>query len=171
MIDYKIAKFKKYTNFIIDYELKESNDGFDLFTVITQTEEDYLSSMMDNLDNEEEDFQDNFEENYINRCAIVIKPLQPFIDWHNNLNPDDILVESDFDEVNVYLVNDNVGDLESWLKKKFDTYFKLELEDWHTNKKEWPQKRTYKMFKQWFRVDVSSAIYDLEKNPVLKIVD
>ena len=44
----------------------------------------------------------------------------------------------------------------------------MELNDWHDNKKEWPQKRNYKMFKLWFRVEISEMIYDLEKKPVSK---
>lgn len=63
----------------------------------------------------------------------------------------------------IYLINDQIDDLKNWIKKKYDKFFKLELEGWHTNKKEWPQKRDYKMFKQWFRVDVSISIFDLEK--------
>ena len=57
---------------------------------------------------------------------------------------------------------------EAYLKKKFDKYFMMELDGWHTNKKEWPQRRTYKMFKEWFRIDISTAVYDLEKTPISK---
>lgn len=44
----------------------------------------------------------------------------------------------------------------------------MELDDWHMNKKEWPQKRNYKMFKEWFQIDFSSMVYDMEKRPVSK---
>jgi hypothetical protein len=71
-------------------------------------------------------------------------------------------------DIDIYLVDDNINDLEKFLKKKFDKLFKMVLEDWHTNKKEWPQKRNYKMFKQWFRIEISEMIYDLEKKPILK---
>jgi len=164
MIAYKEDKFKEYTNFIVDFELKETS-GDPILSVITQEEETYLSNMMDTLDNEVT--QDDFEENYINRIAIIIKPLQPFIDWHNNLYPDSTINETDID-IDLYLVNDQIDDLEKFLKKKFDKFFMLELENWHTNKKEWPQRRNYKMFKLWFRVETSEIVYDLEKNPVLK---
>jgi len=164
MIAHKEDKFKEYTNFIVDFELKETS-GEPILSVITQEEETYLSNMMDTLDNEVT--QDDFEENYINRIAIIIKPLQPFIDWHNNLYPDSTINETDID-IDLYLVNDQIDDLEKFLKKKFDKFFMLELENWHTNKKEWPQRRNYKMFKLWFRVETSEIVYDLEKNPVLK---
>ena len=163
MIDYKFKKFKEYTNFIVDYELKES-DKDPILSVITQEEETYLAAVFENL--EEQDTQDDFKENYINRSAVILKPLQPFLDWLNHLYPDDEM--DDGNEVNIYLVSEEIDDVEVWLKKKFDTFFMMELNDWHTNKKEWPQRRNYKMFKQWFNIEISTMIYDLEKKPVFK---
>lgn len=169
MIDYKISNFKEYENFIVDFELKEVNNGGDpILTVITQEKEAYLANMMDGLDNEGLHSPDDFEENYINRVAITLKPLQPLIDWHNNLYPDSKIDETNIAETNIYLVDDKIDDIETWLKKKFDKFFMMELNDWHTNKKEWPQRRNYKMFKLWFRVEISEMIYDLEKKPIQK---
>lgn len=163
MIDYKVSKFKKHTNFIISFDLKETS-GDPILSVITQSEEDYMMDMLNAMD--KKSGEHDFEENYINRHAIIIKPLQPFIEWVRDLYPDK---EHNITETNIYLVNEDIGDLENWLRKKFDKFFMLELEDWHLNKKEWPQRRNYKMFKLWFQVDVSEMIYDLEKAPVLKI--
>ena len=162
MIDYKVEKFKKHSNFIVDYELEETNGGPKL-SVITQPEDDFLEAMLDNM--EKEFSEEEFEENYINRIAIILKPLQPFFDWCSNLYPDET---DDMKEINTYLINDDVENVEDWLKKKFDKLFMLELESWHANKKEWPQRRNYKMFKQWFQVDISPLIFDLEKEPVSK---
>ncbi|MBJ7880022.1 hypothetical protein [Gelidibacter salicanalis] len=162
MIDYKIEKFKEYSNFIVDYELKETSRDH-VLSVITQPEDAYLSTMFNTMD--EEFSEEDFEENLINRSAIILKPLQPFFDWCSNLYPDEI---DDMKETNMYLISEDIEDVEGWLKKKFDKLFMLELEAWHTNKKEWPQKRNYKMFKQWFQVDISTMIFDLEKEPVSK---
>ena len=139
MIDYKVTKFKEYTNFIVNFELIETK-GDPRLNVISQTEEDYLATAMDMTDTE--DFENNFEENFINRTAIIVKPLQPFIDWHNNLYPDSTIDALNVYDVNTYLINEDI-DLDRWLKMKFDKLFKIELENWHTNKKEWPQKRNY----------------------------
>lgn len=163
MIDYKAARFKMYSNFIADFEITEKN-GEDVLTVVTQEPEDYLSELMNSNDNEYAPA--DFEENYINRHGIVVKPLKPFADWLFNLYPEDGFPE--FIDSNIYLVNDKIDDLEAWLKKKFDKFFMLELENWHTNKIEWPQKRTYKMFKQWFQVELSTMVFDMEKQPVSK---
>lgn len=172
MIDYKTTNFKEFTNFIVGFEIEEKK-GVPNLTVITQPEDMYLESLQkesfEATFNQNELEEDEFEENYINRSAIIIKPLQPFIDWHNSIYPDSKIDESHLNEVNIYLINNsNFIDIESYLKKKFDIYFKMELEGWSTYKKDWPKKRTYKMFKQWFRVDISTAVYDLEKKPVSK---
>lgn len=161
MVDYKISQFKTHTNFIIDYELKETS-GDPILSVITQEEEAYLSNMFENIGDEQ--MEANFEEDYIDRTAIIVKPLQPFIDWLTNLYPDEV---HDLSECNTYLIDENV-EVKAWLRKKFDKLFMMELELWHTNKKEWPQKRNYKMFNQWFRVEISTMVYDLEKIPVSK---
>lgn len=165
MIKYKAANYKEFTNFINDFEVQEKN-GSTTLTLVTEPEDIYLT----NLAASEKSFSEtDFEQSYINRSAISLKPLQPFIDWHNSIYPDSKIDESDLDEVNIYLINNsNFEDIESYLEKKFDLYFKMELEDWSEDKKDWPKKRTYKMFKKWFRIDISTAIYDLEKIPIQK---
>jgi hypothetical protein len=168
MIDYKVSNYKEYENFIVDYELKDVKAGEDpILSIVTQEKEAYLAIMMDTLDNEVTEC--DFAENYINRSAIILKPQQPFIDWYFNLNPEDELsFEDDIKKTNIYLVDDRIDDIEKWLIKKFDKFFMMELDEWCSVKKNWPQKRNYKMFKQWFQVDVSAMIYDLEKKPILK---
>ena len=79
--------------------------------------------------------------------------------------PDEI---EEMKTTNTYLISEGIEDVDVWLKKKFDKIFSFELEFWHLNKKEWPQKRNYKMFQEWFQVDVSTMIYDFEKMPVFK---
>ena len=169
MIAHKEAKYKVFTNFIIDFELKEAQAGKDpILSVVTQEEEAYLANMIDEMEEDSLYFQDDFEENYINRNAIILKPQQPFLDWYAKLYPEDDF-EEDIKETNIYLIDDTIDDVEKWLKKKFDKFFMMELDEWHTNKKEWPQKRNYKMFNLWFQVEISRMIYDLEKQPVLKL--
>ncbi len=164
MIDLKKKKFASFDRFIDDFFLEEKN-GERILTVLTQEKEAFFAKLMEE---QPESFPEetNYEEAYINRYAIVIKPLQPFFDWLNALYPEDPIYE--IDEPNIYLVDNDIDDLEQWLKKKFDKFFMMELDDWHINKKEWPKKRTYKMFKKWFRVDVSTMIYDMENKPVYK---
>ena len=162
MIDLKVQKFKEFSNFVVDYELEESDDG-PVLKVTTQEQDLYLADMADDLEGDHT--EDDFEENYINRSAISLKPLQPFLDWFDNLYPNE---SHNISESITYLVSEDIEDLETWLKKKFDKLFTRELEGWHTNTKEWPQKRTYEKFKEWFQVDVTTQVFDLEKEPVFK---
>lgn len=162
MMDYKVSHFKEYTNFIADYEIKESSSD-PILSVITQEKGAFLAKMVENM--EAENPQADFEENYINRTAIIVKPLQPFLDWCSNLYPNDT---DEIKETRTYLISEEIEDVEVWLKKKFDKIFVFELESWHFNKKEWPQKRNYKMFQEWFQIDISTMVYDFETKPVLK---
>ena len=60
MMNYKVSHFKEYTNFIVDYEIKETS-GDSVLSVITQPQDVYLSEMFNKL--ESENTQDDFEEN------------------------------------------------------------------------------------------------------------
>ena len=167
MTTLKAIKFKEYTNFIIDFDVKVSNDTI-VFKVKTEEENSYMAGMLVGSSNNSSSNND-FEEKYINRSAISIKPLQPFIDWHNAIYPDSSIDETDLNDINIYLINNaSYEDVEAYLKKKFDKYFMMELEGWHTDKRDWPQRRNYKMFKKWFQVNICTAVFDLEKTPISK---
>ncbi|MFZ6665573.1 hypothetical protein [Peijinzhouia sedimentorum] len=165
MIDYKVLHFKEFTNFITDYELTETG-GDPILSVITQDQGSYLAMMAESMESEDSDM--DFEEGHIDRFAIIVKPLQPFIDWYLNLYPDDPEELEEVMQTRTYLLSDDVENEEAWLRKKFDKIFQLELETFHPNKKEWPQKRNYKMFKDWLRVEISTMIYDCEEYPISK---
>jgi hypothetical protein len=162
MIDYKTTHFKEFGNYIVDYEV-EGALGEHVLTVVTQSQEDFMAHLFETLEAERE--ENEYEENFIDRSAIILKPLQPFIDWCTNLYPDDL---ETIKETKTYLVSYEIENLETWLKKKFDKIFQSELETWHDNKKEWPQNRNFKMFKEWFQVDMSKMVYDIERRPILK---
>lgn len=164
MIAHKAKEFKEYTNFIVEFELEEAI-GDPILSVTTQTEENHMADLMETLSDQSSEA--DFEENYINRTAIIVKPLQPFIDWYCKLYPEDCVER--VNETSIYLISEEINDKDTWLSKKFDRIFKLQLEECHLNKKEWPQKRTYKMLNEWFQVDVSPWVYDLENTPVSKI--
>lgn len=164
MIAYKISHFKEYTNFIVDFEIEET-DGLPVLTVITQEQDEYLTEMFEEI---EEENEEEYQENFINRSAISIQPLKPFMDWVNTIYPEDKYEDDDFMLSTVYLVNDDIDDLDNWLRKKFDKFFMMELENFEFDKKKWPRKRNYKMFTEWFQVTVSISVFDTEKKPVFK---
>ncbi len=104
----------------------------------------------------------------INRNAIQIKAKKPFYDWIAYVDPEFPVVIND--EGTLYLIKEQKtkAKIESWLKKNFDQLFKNELNDFHTDEKDWPQKRTYKIFQEWFSVEISSLIVDLQDTDIVK---
>lgn len=106
--------------------------------------------------------------NFINRNAIVIKQKSPFFNWINSLYPDTPV--NTLEESNVYLIRSlkNHEEIENWLRRNFDKIFQNELNDWHTDEKGWPQKRSFKIFKEWFEYEIRSMILDLEKTIIKK---
>ncbi len=165
MADYKNKKYSAYDMFISDYQYEEKGNKIE-FQIETTDRETFFEELLEGEEEPGSFLDDIQKEGYINRYAIVIKPLKPFFDWLNSVDPENPVYE--FDEPNIYLVNKDIEDVEKWLKKKYDRFFRMELEDWHTYKKEWPQKRSYKMFRQWFDVEISTLIYDMESEPVFK---
>jgi hypothetical protein len=169
MIDYKVDHFKDYTNFIIDFEIVETS-GDTILNVMTQFENDFIAEMAEmaemaeKVDSQRSDSE--FEDNYIDRRAIILIPLQPFLDWGLRFNPDEY---DEMKEIKTYLIGDDNEEVEVWVKKNFDKIFMFELDSWHPNKKEWPQNRNYKMFQEWFKVEISTLIYDFEKYPISKL--
>lgn len=105
----------------------------------------------------------------INRNAIVVKPKKPFFDWVNSIEKNTIAVDKKY-EYNIYLVKeqDSNEDTLSWLKKNFHVIFNNELNDWTINQSKWPDKRTYPVFKEWFDVEISSMILDMEDFDIIK---
>ena len=164
LIDYKASHFKEYTNFIVDFEVKETNAD-PVLTVVTQEQETFLDMMLNEIKDEE--CEDEFQENFINRCAIIVTPLEPFINWCSDLFAEELDYEI-LRETRVYLVSEDIKDLEVWMRKKYSKIFEFELDSWRTDKKKWPQRRNFKMFKVWFRYDVTTTIFDFEKTPVSK---
>ena len=62
MIDYKVANFKKYTKFIVDFELTEK-DNEPFLTVVTEQEASYFANILKNGNSQLN--SNNFKNNYI----------------------------------------------------------------------------------------------------------
>jgi hypothetical protein len=104
----------------------------------------------------------------IDRNAISIKSKKPLFDWVNSIYPDRPVDTRE--EGNIYLIRerDSNEEIEKWLKRNFDKIFQNELNDWYTDEGVWPQKRTFKMFQQWFDYEIHSMILDLEETEITK---
>ncbi|MFO7868708.1 MAG: hypothetical protein R6U95_05355 [Bacteroidales bacterium] len=184
IIDLKYKKFAEFTQLINDFSIEKKDGKFEL-TVITKDIEAFAKNFAKNQVEGIEDFDEEFDEEYdeefekelqkdlqfdegvINRNAIVLTPRKPFWEWARTCSPFYSKSE-ETNTSNIYLIDEDIDDCEKWLQKKFDTYFTIELEDWNTTKKDWPKKRSYKMFKEWFTINFSTMVYDMEEKPVSK---
>ena len=104
----------------------------------------------------------------IDRNAILVRPRQPFFDWIGKIYPKE--PQPEMEEHTIYLIREmgSNEEIRRWLSKHFDEIFVNELNDWHTEEKDWPEKRSFRMFSQWFDVEIHSMILDLEEIPVTK---
>lgn len=104
----------------------------------------------------------------VNRNAILVKAKKPFYDWINYIDPEFPVVDND--EGTVYLIKelDTKDKIERWLKRNYDQLFRNELNDYHTFEQDWPQKRTFRIFKEWFSVEITSMIVDMVDKPLEK---
>jgi hypothetical protein len=103
----------------------------------------------------------------LNRAALIVRPLQPYIDWAKSLDDSDLLPEFT-DEQTVYLIPAVESDEEEdrVLRGVYAEVFERELFEWHTDEADWPKKRTFGMFKKWFRIEIHSIVEDLCAYPI-----
>ena len=102
----------------------------------------------------------------VNRSLIIVKPRKPFLDWANSIDDDhnDFTKKEMEDDCAVFLMQDYEEDIEKEeiLQKHYRTLFEAELGGWCIDESMWPKNRGYETFKQWFKVEFHSMIFDLE---------
>lgn len=104
----------------------------------------------------------------INRNVLVAEPTEVFLEWAKR-NPDTDL-ELTMDELladsTAYLIPEQEGNAQSWLRRNFKTIFEIELDGWCTDPSRWPVDRSYKAFKKYFRVHFCSSVIDLAEGAI-----
>jgi len=102
----------------------------------------------------------------INRHLIILMPKQPVLDWIKRVdpNPPNVTLDQLRLEQNAFLVPDDLDgqqDAENWVQRRWQMFFEGFLAEWYTVESWWPQKRTLKMFKDWFDVQYHSMVWDM----------
>jgi len=94
----------------------------------------------------------NDEVPIINRVAVVVEPTEPYFTWARSLDDDEPTIDSLSREqlTSVYLIDELDGDEtgERVLRRYWPWIFEEKLMSWHRVSKDWPRKRTYKVFRQ-----------------------
>ncbi len=108
----------------------------------------------------------------INRCVLVVKGKQPFLEWARNL-PDpspDLTLDRVQDDSHTYLLPsyEMKDQQEGLLKEFYKEIFEQELVAWWREESAWPRKRTLTMFKEWFDVEFHSMAIDLVDDEIVK---
>ncbi len=159
MIQYKKQKYKNYTSFITEYDLNK--DG--TFQLDMVDEDRYLSDMIGEMIDPHH--QEEYEPNYVDRIAVIVRPLDPFKDWINSIYPDKDT--SPFIRTNTYLFHrDRV--MENFLETQYHKIVENHLQNFMIEKSIWPEIKNYDTFSKWFAVEISVLVYDMEELPVSK---
>ncbi|MDK2123328.1 hypothetical protein [Parachitinimonas caeni] len=101
---------------------------------------------------------------FVDRSIAVIKPKQPFLDWLNGVPENDIKlsladIRNDCTVLMIPEVNEQEDGI-SYIDDIADKLFEMELASWYEDESVWPQKRTLKLFWEWFDVEIHSMLVD-----------
>jgi hypothetical protein len=105
----------------------------------------------------------------LNRSAIILMPRQPYADWANSLDVDGprFAISDADDALTVFLGPDldAVEQIDAFVTKHFDFFFEHWLALWSTDPAQWPQRRTRRMFREWFDVRIHTMVEDAVDAP------
>jgi hypothetical protein len=114
----------------------------------------------------------------LNRSAIVVKPMQPFLDWLHTADPTscDITLCEVVDEPTIYLIPecDSEEDIREVLRELCEEIFVEQLAGWLTDESTWPQDRSFDIFCRWFdwqHHSMHSMLIDLCDEPLADELD
>lgn len=103
----------------------------------------------------------------INRCAIVLVPQQPFLDWILAVDPEPIetlTLQDVRDDESVFLVpaefSDSTDHAVQWVEQRWHQFFEFMLGEWFTDEL-WPDTLSLDMFRAWFTVQFHSSVWDM----------
>ena len=104
----------------------------------------------------------------INRSAIKIKPKQPFVDWINTNGEDKVTPQQLSGDSPIILLREffKESDEEKCLKSKYEEIFFHQLWAWCTDEAVWPESRNWRLFQEWFEIEVSSEVFDMEEEKI-----
>lgn len=109
----------------------------------------------------------------LNRSAVVMRPTQAVLDWLLKVDPAfgaSLTLEEVQEDTDVYLIPDesitNAKQAYRYIEKHWKTLFEVLLEEWIVDPALWPQKRTLKLFREWFEPIYCGMVWDLAPEPI-----
>lgn len=104
----------------------------------------------------------------VNRSAVVFLPTEAYLRWAKSCpDPDpDLTLDELREEGTVFLIPEQDGDPERWLRRNFKDIFAYELNAWYTDENYWPEKLTYKLFTEFFDVQFCFIVLDMGRDNI-----
>jgi hypothetical protein len=100
----------------------------------------------------------------VDRSAAIIRPKQPFLEWLNGLPGNDVVLSLDEirSDCTVILVPEAAEPEDSiaYIDDLAEKLFEQELASWVADDALWPQKRSLKLFWEWFDVEIHLGVMD-----------
>jgi hypothetical protein len=110
----------------------------------------------------------------LNRSAVLLRPTQALLDWLLKVSPEfgeSLTLEEVQEDTDVYLIPDEsiTGAKEAirYVEKHWKTLFEVLLEEWIVDASLWPEKRTLKIFREWFEPIYCGMVWDLARDPLV----
>ncbi|MDP1766787.1 MAG: hypothetical protein Q8K83_07810 [Methylotenera sp.] len=114
----------------------------------------------------------------LNRGLVIIRYKQPYVDWVKIAGdaPMEISLQQANDDGDSFLLPtyesqidpvDGTEDAIKWVEKRWRMFFEHILESWILDEAEWPQKRSLKMFREWFDIEYKSIVWDMGTEPLI----
>ncbi len=109
----------------------------------------------------------------INRAALLLKYNDPAVEWINQTSSADvssITKEQANHDCTVYLLREDVANttetLLAWIEANVEVLFEAELEGWITDPTQWPEVRSFDVFKHWFTFECHTVLEDTVGTPI-----
>jgi hypothetical protein len=104
----------------------------------------------------------------INRFAVILLPTEECLAWINSCPGDHTTMAEVQKEPAVFLIPEGEAEPESYVRRYFKAMFEEELYSWYTDPDLWPKDLSFKTFKKFFTVQVSTMVFDLGKGMIVK---
>jgi hypothetical protein len=103
-----------------------------------------------------------------NRGVIQLLPTKLYADWFNYVCNDGVNYSHHNLEPISFLISDfeTREEFNDWLEGNYELLFEIRLNYGCLDKSQWPENRTFTVFKSWFDIFHSDLILDLLAEPI-----
>jgi hypothetical protein len=105
----------------------------------------------------------------INRCAVLLVPTEVCLAWINSCPTErPVTLAEAQSEPTVYLIPEAKTAAEATVHRHYKAMFEQELNSWYTDPDLWPKDRSFRAFKKFFTIQVTTIVFDMGKGMILR---